>query len=112
MADPEPPPEELDQNQGESDEVPAGQTSTGERPVPEPELAGLRERDRELRERVLDIEAALAAIGASGLPQSPRYPNRFQSALDAPRLRTEYEAAQAERQAIAERIAKIRSSPR
>ena len=49
------------------------------------------EREAALRERLLDIEASLAAIGASGLPFAPRNPNRFQGPLDAPRLRAEQE---------------------
>ena len=49
------------------------------------------EREAALRGRLLDIEASLAAIGASGLPFAPRNPNRFQGPLDAPRLRAEQE---------------------
>ena len=61
----------------------------------------IAEREAEIRERLLDIEASLAAIGSSGLPFAPRDPNRFQSPLDAGRLRAEREALRKERDALA-----------
>ncbi len=73
---------------------------------PEPPAAGpteQAERAAELRERLLDIEASLAAIGASGLPVAPRHPNRFESALDAARLRTEREEIGRELDALTRR---------
>ncbi len=57
-------------------------------PPAEPDRA---ERIAALRERLLDIEASLAAIGASGLPYATRDPNRFRSGFDAARLRAEQE---------------------
>ncbi len=62
--------------------------------VEEPEAAPVRaspDREEELRERLLDLEAALVSIGASGLPLPPRNPNRFHGALDAARIRAEIE---------------------
>ena len=47
------------------------------------------ERAAELREKLLDLEAALATLGVSGLPTAARHPNRFTSPFDAARLRTE-----------------------
>lgn len=47
------------------------------------------ERAAELREKLLDLEAALATLGVSGLPTAPRHPNRFTSPFDAARLRAE-----------------------
>lgn len=54
------------------------------------------ERAAELREKLLDLEAALAAIGVSGLPTATRHPNRFGSAFDAGRLRAEQREARRE----------------
>lgn len=54
-------------------------------------LRVIAEREAEIRERLLDIEASLTAIGSSGLPAAPRNPNRFQSPLDTSRLRAERE---------------------
>ena len=73
---------------------------------PEPPAAGPTERAEraaELRERLLDIEASLAAIGGSGLPVAPRHPNRFESALDAARLRAEREEIGRELDALTRR---------
>ena len=47
------------------------------------------ERAAELREKLLDLEAALAALGVSGLPTAARHPNRFTSPFEAARLRAE-----------------------
>ena len=47
------------------------------------------ERAAELREKLPDLEAALAAFGGSGLPYATRHPNRFASPFDAARLRAE-----------------------
>ena len=58
-------------------------------------------REAEIRERLLDIEASLTAIGSSGLPFAQRNPNRFQSPLDTNRLRAEQEALRQELQALA-----------
>jgi hypothetical protein len=66
--------------------------------------ARLREidaREAEIQERLLDIAASLTAIGSSGLPYAQRRPNRFQSPLDAGRLRAEREDLQEELQALA-----------
>lgn len=48
-----------------------------------------KERAAALREKLLDLEAALATLGVSGLPTAARHPNRFVSAFDAGRLRAE-----------------------
>ena len=61
----------------------------------------IEEREAEIRERLLDIEASLAAIGVSGLPTAPRNPNRLQSPLDASRLRAEQDALRQELDALA-----------
>ena len=61
----------------------------------------IAERGNEIRERLLDIEASLAAVGASGLPYAPRNPTRFQSALDTTRLRAEQEELREELEALA-----------
>ena len=61
----------------------------------------IAEREAEIRERLLDIEASLAAIGVSGLPAAARNPNRFQSPLDAGRLRAEAEELNRELDALA-----------
>ena len=47
------------------------------------------ERAGELREKLLDLEAALVALGVSGLPTATRHPNRFTSPFEAARLRAE-----------------------
>ena len=59
------------------------------------------EREAEIRERLLDIEASLTAIGSSGLPTAPRNPNRFRSPLDTNRLRAEHEELNRELDALA-----------
>ena len=64
-------------------------------------LRVMAEREAEIQERLLDIEASLAAIGASGLPAAPRHPNRFRSALDTSRLRAEAYALREELDALA-----------
>ena len=61
----------------------------------------IAERENEIRERLLDIEASLAAVGASGLPYAPRNPTRFQSALDTTRLRAEQQELNQELEALA-----------
>lgn len=61
----------------------------------------IEEREAEIRERLLDIEASLTAIGSSGLPTAPRNPNRFQSPLDTNRLRAEQEELNRELDALA-----------
>lgn len=58
------------------------------------------ERAAELREKLLDLEAALAALGVSGLPTAARHPNRFVSAFDAGRLRAEQREARRELAAL------------
>lgn len=66
--------------------------------------ARLREidaREAEIQERLLEIAASLTAIGSSGLPYAQRRPNRFQSPLDAGRLRAEREELEQERTALA-----------
>ena len=67
----------------------------------EARLGEIAARESEIRERLLDIEASLAVVGASGLPYAPRNPTRFQSALDATRLRAEQETLQQELEALA-----------
>ena len=64
-------------------------------------LRVIGEREAEIRERLLDIEASLAAIGASGLPTAQRNPNRFLSPLDTNRLRAEAEELNRELDALA-----------
>ena len=59
------------------------------------------EREAEIRERLLDIEVSLTAIGASGLPFAQRNPNRFQSPLDTGRLRAEQDELRQELDALA-----------
>ncbi len=61
----------------------------------------IAEREAEIRERLLDIEASLTAIGSSGLPTAQRDPNRFQSPLDANRLRAEQEELRQELDSLA-----------
>lgn len=61
------------------------------------------ERASELRERLLDIESSLTAIGASGLPHAVRNPNRFLSGLDAHRLLAERDEIRRELEALAPR---------
>lgn len=75
-------PEAAGAEERESPAAPEGAETGGERKSD-------RERERELRERLLDVEASLAALGVSGLPFAPRNPNRFTSAFDAARLRAE-----------------------
>ncbi len=71
-----------------------------------------RRREAEIRERLLDIEAALNRIGVSGLPYAPRDPNRVASPLDAPRLRAEQERLRKELRNLAGRDASPDSQPR
>ena len=61
----------------------------------------IAEREAEIRERLLDIEASLTAIGSSGLPYAQRNPNRLLSPLDANRLRAEQEELRQELEALA-----------
>lgn len=63
-------------------------------------LGEIGERVPEILERLLDIEASLTAIGASGLPFAQRNPNRFRSPLDASRLRAEQEELRRELDAL------------
>jgi len=67
----------------------------------EARLSEITERQAEIRERLLDIEASLTAIGASGLPYAQRNPNRRQSPLDTRRLRAEQEELLREQGALA-----------
>lgn len=64
-------------------------------------LHEIGEREAAIRERLLDIEASLTAIGASGLPYAPRNPSRRQSPLDTTRLRAEQEELIREQDALA-----------
>ena len=63
-------------------------------------LQEIGERVPEILERLLDIEASLTAIGASGLPFAQRNPNGFRSPLDASRLRAEQEELRRELDAL------------
>ncbi len=63
-------------------------------------LLEIGERVPEILERLLDIEASLTAIGASGLPFAQRNPNRLRSPLDASRLRAEQEELRRELDAL------------
>ena len=63
-------------------------------------LQEIGERVPEILERLLDIEASLTAIGASGLPFAQRNPNRLRSPLDASRLRAEQEELRRELDAL------------
>ena len=64
--------------------------------------AARREREQALRERLLDLEWSLAAVGASGLPYAPRNPNRALNPLGAGRLRARQEEIRRELAALAE----------
>lgn len=68
----------------------------------------IAEREAGIRERLLDIEASLTAIGSSGLPYAQRNPNRFQSPLDTNRLRAEHEELNRELEALAAERALLR----
>ncbi len=83
---------------------------TGTDPPADPEE--VRRREEEIRERLLDIEAALNRIGVSGLPYAPRNPNRVGSPLDAPRLRAEQERLRDELRNLAGRGARPGPEPR
>ena len=83
---------------------------TGTDPPADPEE--VRRREAEIRERLLDIEAALNRIGVSGLPYAPRNPNRVGSPLDAPRLRAEQERLRDELWNLAGRRARREPEPR
>lgn len=78
------------------DPGPRGETSAAER------AATRRERERALREQLLDLEWSLAAVGASGLPYAPRNPNRAISPLDTGRFRARQEEIRRELAALAE----------
>ena len=54
-----------------------------------------------IRERLLDIEASLTAIGSSGLPYAQRNPYRNLSPLDTNSLRAEQEELNRELDALA-----------
>ena len=85
-------------NSGEEAETgsgePAGAGAAAAEEDPSPEER--EQRAAELREKLLDLEAALAALGVSGLPTAARHPNRFVSAFDAARLRAELREARRE----------------
>lgn len=113
-AKPVPPPARLEAGRVRERGIPSAERPLGEagddagavgpdevRAAREARLRDLGEREAAIRERRLDIEASLAAIGASGLPYAPRHPNRFQSPLDANRLRGELEALREELDALA-----------
>ena len=68
----------------------------------------IAEREAEIRERLLDIEASLTAIGSSGLPYAQRNPNRLLSPLDTNRLRAEHEELNRELEALAAERALLR----
>jgi len=75
--------------------------------------AARREQERALRERLLDLEWSLAAVGASGLPYAPRNPNRALNPLGAGRLRARQEEIRRELAALAEETgAEKRRPPR
>ncbi|MCY3744713.1 MAG: hypothetical protein OXH05_00655 [Acidobacteria bacterium] len=74
----------------------------------EARLRVIEEREAEIRERLLDIEASLTAIGSSGLPFAQRNPNRFLSPLDTNRLRAEAEELNRELDALAAERAVLR----
>ena len=76
-------------------------TPGADRPDPGATPAGRDER--ELRERLLDIEASLTAIGASGLPRAVRNPNRSLSGFDLRRLVAERDEIRRELEALAAR---------
>ena len=67
----------------------------------EARLREIGEREAAIRERLLDIEASLTAIGASGLPYAQRNPNRPRSPLDTRRLRAEQEELRQELDSLA-----------
>ena len=67
----------------------------------EARLRVIEEREAEIQERLLDIDASLTAIGSSGLPTAQRNPNRFLSPLDTNRLRAEQEELNRELDALA-----------
>lgn len=89
----------------ESPAAPDGAETGGERKSD-------RERERELRERLLDVEASLAALGVSGLPFAPRNPNRFTSAFDAARLRAEEREIRRELRELADPAGENPARPR
>lgn len=89
----------------ESPAAPEGAETGGERKSD-------RERERELRERLLDVEASLAALGVSGLPFAPRNPNRFTSAFDAARLRAEEREIRRELRELADPAGENPARPR
>ncbi len=63
--------------------------SATESGAPPPAPGNSEAREAVLHQRLLDLEAALVSVGASGLPIAPRDPNRFHSVLDAARIRAE-----------------------
>ena len=98
-------PEAADAEERESPAAPEGTETGGERKSD-------RERERELRERLLDVEASLAALGVSGLPFAPRNPNRFTSAFDAARLRAEEREIRRELRELADGAGENAARPR
>ena len=98
-------PEAAGAEERESPAAPEGTETGGERKSD-------RERERELRERLLDVQASLAALGVSGLPFAPRNPNRFTSAFDAARLRAEEREIRRELRELADRAGERGARPR
>lgn len=98
-------PEAAGAEERESPAAPEGAETGGERKSD-------RERERELRERLLDVEASLAALGVSGLPFAPRNPNRFTSAFDAARLRAEEREIRRELRELADAAGENAARPR
>ena len=98
-------PEAAGAEERESPAAPEGAETGGERKSD-------RERERELRERLLDVEASLAALGVSGLPFAPRNPNRFTSAFDAARLRAEEREIRRELRELADPAGENAARPR
>lgn len=90
---------ELPDGPGIPEPASPGETSAAER------AAAQREQERALRERLLELEWSLAAVGASGLPYAPRNPNRAVSPLDAGRFRARQEEIRRELAALAEEAA-------
>ena len=83
------------------DEDTAGADPEGQRAAMDARLREIGEREAEIRDRLLDIEASLTAIGSSGLPYAQRNPNRLRSPLDTSRLRAERDRLLREREALA-----------
>ena len=93
---------------GDPGEDTAGPSTDDVQAAIEARLRVIAEREAEIRERLLDIEASLTAIGSSGLPFAQRNPNRFLSPLDTNRLRAEAEELNRELDALAAERAVLR----